>query len=152
MKENFFTVVTNQTKGYVSIFQLKIKIIGFSNKRSGLFARLGESVYRTRGEREDVSPGADTLKIIHDIEHAEREIVEAEKEINELRQSLSMEWNNAYGSPNHAAPQERSAQENAPPSKNDVIMLTPDPTPSPDSATSQGEKSSTNTPSDSNRA
>ena len=90
--DDFVSVIIKQAKGYIEIVRLKLRIIGFSNKRSGLFTRLGEMVYHVRGEREDVTPGADTMRIIGEIENAEREIVDAEEAINKCKVELEKEW------------------------------------------------------------
>jgi len=39
-----------QAGGFVDILKLKLKIIGFSNKRSNIFTRLGELSYKAQTE------------------------------------------------------------------------------------------------------
>ena len=127
--DDFVKVVTEQAKSYTEIVRLKLRIIGFSNKRSGLFTRLGEMVYRSRGERDEVTPGSDTLRIIGEIENAEREIVDAEEAINKCKIKLEGEWNEHKRqreslqnseSQAHSKPQTPSTE------KTDIIKLEPD--------------------------
>lgn len=122
---------TSQAKGYIEVIRLKLRIIGFSNKRSGLFTRLGEAVYRQRGEREDITPGANTIKIIGDIENSEIEIVEAEKAINITKGKLTEEWqefNRGRPKGESEPAKENEKEEITPAVKDDVIKLQPDET------------------------
>ena len=127
--DDFVKVVPKQAKGYVEIVRLKLRIIGFSNKRSGLFTKLGEIVYRSRGESENVTPGSDTIRIIGEIENAEREIVDAEEAINTCKVELEKEWGQ-YKSEREKAKnsfsQAQSKPASPPAEKPDIIKLQPD--------------------------
>jgi len=84
----YFLFYLKQLSGYLEIVMLKIKIIGFANKRSGLFTRLGETAYKS-AQRGSLDLGADELQgWVREIEQAESEMAKAEEAIN-VKKSLA---------------------------------------------------------------
>lgn len=97
-------IVYRQATGYLEIIRLKLRIIGFCNKRNGLFGRLGETVYYTTLNGRLQTDDQDILRLVNEVSRAEKEIAEAEKAINArkeedktLRQAFSANWKAKYG-------------------------------------------------------
>lgn len=67
------------------IIRLKLRIIGFSNKRSGLFTRLGETCSALMKTGADIASDEDVKSIQADILISENEISAAEKDIIAVR-------------------------------------------------------------------
>ncbi len=67
------------------IIRLKLRIIGFSNKRSGLFTRLGETCSALMKNGSDITDNEDIKSIQADILVTENEISRAEKDIIAVR-------------------------------------------------------------------
>ncbi len=67
------------------IIRLKLRIIGFSNKRSGLFTRLGETCSALMKSGSEVTDNEDIKSIQADILVTENEISMAEKDIIAVR-------------------------------------------------------------------
>jgi len=76
--------VVRQSEYFLAIVMLKIRIIGFANKRSDLFARLGRVVYSSGVHPKEGETGSRSL--IEDIKEADREIREAEEAIIEVKE------------------------------------------------------------------
>lgn len=80
--------VLRQSAGFLEILKLKIKIIGFSNKRSGVLAKLGEMTHKAIVEGR-LDPGDDAIrKFSAEARMAELEISSAEEGINSKREVL----------------------------------------------------------------
>lgn len=80
--------VLRQSAGFLEILKLKIRIIGFSNKRSGVLARLGEMAHKAIVEGR-LDPGDDIIrKFSNEARMAELEISSAEEGINSKREVL----------------------------------------------------------------
>ena len=87
-------LVTGQVSAFLDIFLLKLRIIGFDNKRSGLFTRLGEAVFRS------VNTGAPPLSdhpsnaIIEEIRESGAEITAAEEAIISRKTRARADYDN----------------------------------------------------------
>ena len=73
-----------QLENFLAIVMLKIRIIGFANKRSDLFTRLGRVVYSAGDHPKEGATGSGPL--VDDIKEADREIREAEEAIIEVKE------------------------------------------------------------------
>lgn len=91
LSKRAFNLVTGQASNYVEIIRLKLKIIGFSNKRSGLLTKLGELSYKVLGEEGDVGQSEEVKKLMDEVQLAESEISESEKDINRMRERAGSE-------------------------------------------------------------
>lgn len=81
-----------QSAGFLEILKLKIRIIGFSNKRSGVLTKLGEITHKAVIEGK-LNPGDDAiLKFSEEARAAEVEISSAEEGINSKRVVLKEDW------------------------------------------------------------
>ena len=76
--------IVKQAEYFLEIIMLKIRIIGFANKRSDLFARLGRQVYSSRDDPGEGQAGSESLMAV--IEETEREIREAEESITNVKE------------------------------------------------------------------
>jgi len=75
--------LARQARFFWEVVMLKIRIIGFANKRSDLFSRLGKVVYSSPspiGERD-----AGVKKTIDEIKETDREIKDAEEALVEAK-------------------------------------------------------------------
>lgn len=81
-----------QSAGFLEILKLKIRIIGFSNKRSGVLTKLGEMTHKAVVEGR-LDPGDDAIrKFSQEARAAELEISSAEVGINSKRDTLKEDW------------------------------------------------------------
>jgi hypothetical protein len=85
--------VGRQAGFFWEIIMLKIKIIGFANKRSDLFTSLGKAVYSSNGH---VGAGGEKDALIGAIKDAEREIREAEEGILSVSGKAREDWREYY--------------------------------------------------------
>ena len=78
--------------GFLEILKLKIRIIGFSNKRSGILTKLGEMTHKAVVEGR-LDPGDDAIrKFSEEARASELEISSAEEGINSKREKLKEDW------------------------------------------------------------
>jgi hypothetical protein len=81
-----------QSAGFIEIFKLKIRIIGFANKRSGVLAKMGEMTHAAIVEGR-LDPGDDAIrKFSGEARLAELEISSSEAGINSKREALKEDW------------------------------------------------------------
>lgn len=81
-----------QSAGFIEIFKLKIRIIGFANKRSGVLAKMGEMTHRAIVEGR-LDTGDDAIrKFSEEARSAELEISSSEVGINSKREALKEDW------------------------------------------------------------
>lgn len=81
-----------QSAGFLEILKLKIRIIGFSNKRSGVLTKLGELTHKAVVDGK-LDPGDDAIrKFSQEARAAELEISSAEDGINSKRERLKEDW------------------------------------------------------------
>jgi hypothetical protein len=73
--------VAGQVQDTVEVIRLKLRIIGFSNKLTGLYARLGDVAYAAMDDPARLAADADAQRLAEDIADAMREIKEAEEGI-----------------------------------------------------------------------
>ncbi|MBI4667293.1 MAG: hypothetical protein HY751_12895 [Nitrospinae bacterium] len=78
-----------QAGGIWAILKLKIRIIGFSNKRSGILTRLGEMTFRAIQDNRLVAADEGIISMVEEIRRAELEISGAEEAINVKKTELS---------------------------------------------------------------
>jgi hypothetical protein len=77
-----------QSAGFLEILKLKIKIIGFANKRSGILTKLGEMTHRAIVEGR-LDAGDEIIRnFSNETRAAELEISSAEEGINARRETL----------------------------------------------------------------
>ncbi|MBI4827763.1 MAG: hypothetical protein HY804_02955 [Nitrospinae bacterium] len=87
-------LAVRQVSAFLDIFLLKLRIIGFDNKRSGLYTRLGEAVFRA------VNTGAPPLSdhpsnaIIEEIRESGAEITAAEDAIISRKTRARADYDN----------------------------------------------------------
>ena len=83
-----FRFFLRQSSGFLEILKFKIRIIGFSNKRSGVLTKLGEMTHKAVTEGR-LDPGDDVIrKFSSEARAAELEISSAEEGINLKREAL----------------------------------------------------------------
>lgn len=75
-----------QAVGFVEVVKLKLRIIGFSNKKSGLLTRLGELALKSVDESKSLSDDDDAMKLVDEIREANNEITAAEEAINNRKE------------------------------------------------------------------
>ncbi|MBF0292023.1 MAG: hypothetical protein HQK86_07675 [Nitrospinae bacterium] len=86
--DEVFRFGLRQFTGFLEILKLKIRIIGFSNKRSGVLTKLGEMTHKAVVEGR-LDPGDDVIrKFSSEARTAELEISSAEESINAKREAL----------------------------------------------------------------
>lgn len=78
-------LVVRYAKETVEIIRLKLRIIGFSNKLTGLFARLGEATLASVEKGRPLEENETAQRLMNDIRDAQREIKEAEEGIEAIR-------------------------------------------------------------------
>lgn len=81
-----------QSAGFLEIFKLKIRIIGFSNKRSGVMTRLGEVTHKAVLEGRLGQNDELIQKFSAEAKAAEVEISASEQAINAKRGILKEDW------------------------------------------------------------
>lgn len=79
--QNLLRIIGRQLLGILEIIQLKLKILGFSNKRSGLNTKLGEVAFKAIKESRELAEDADAKNLVSEIDNAGYEISEAEEAI-----------------------------------------------------------------------
>lgn len=86
--DEVFRFGLRQSTGFLEILKLKIRIIGFSNKRSGVLTKLGEITHKAVVEGR-LDTGDDVIrKFSSEARTAELEISSAEESINAKREAL----------------------------------------------------------------
>ncbi|MBF0170237.1 MAG: hypothetical protein HQK87_03965 [Nitrospinae bacterium] len=75
----------------VEVVRLKLRIIGFSNKLTGLFARLGEAAFEATETGTPLVEQNQARRLMDDIREARREIKEAEEGIRGIRAARAAE-------------------------------------------------------------
>ncbi len=75
-------LVVSQARGFIDISRLKLRILGFSNKRSGLMTKLGETAFKAMEAGSSITDDAEALRLVDQIREASDEITKAEDEIN----------------------------------------------------------------------
>jgi len=94
-------LVYHQIYDFVEVVRLKLRIIGFSNKRSGLFTKLGEMTYKAiRGNR-PIAEDPEIKRVVEEILLAEGEIADAEVSI-EKRKEKALEDRERFRKKIHA--------------------------------------------------
>ncbi|MBI5814953.1 MAG: hypothetical protein HZB29_05015 [Nitrospinae bacterium] len=77
-----------QSKGFVEILKLKIRIIGFSNKRGNILTKLGEVSYKAISEGRQPHEDDNAKRLVEDIREAEREIATGDETISQKKEEL----------------------------------------------------------------
>lgn len=95
--KNLVAFVWSQVRLYIDIFLLKLRIFGFADKQSGLFTRLGETVYKARSEGRVNLEDEAAVSIISEIDQSREEISNAEKEINSKKEESRLEREAFFG-------------------------------------------------------
>ncbi|VAX19960.1 hypothetical protein MNBD_NITROSPINAE02-1371 [hydrothermal vent metagenome] len=75
-----------QALGFVEVIKLKLRIIGFSNKKSGLLTKLGELAYKSVDEKTSLADNDDAMKLVEEIRKASHEITTSEEAINKRKE------------------------------------------------------------------
>jgi len=103
--------VASQASDFIEIVRLKLRIIGFSNKRSGLFTRLGELTYNAIAQNRPVSEDEEIKRLMEEARLAGDEISAAEEAINNkkeeslgARENFRTKWRAEHGGSEKAAP------------------------------------------------
>jgi len=78
---DYWTIALRQVLGFAEIIRLKLRILGFSNKKSGLMAKLGEAALKSVENGKNITDDTDTMSIIEEIRESVREMSEAERAI-----------------------------------------------------------------------
>lgn len=81
----------SQVTGIVEILKLKLRIIGFADKRNGLFTRLGEMTYKMSKNGADPMADERSALCIEEIKKTELEISIAEDGINARKSATRLE-------------------------------------------------------------
>lgn len=81
LKETLMTA-WRQVSHFIEIMRLKLRIIGFSNKRSGLLTKLGEAVYKNIAEGKPAWEDEKVKKLVEETRFAGEEISRAEEAID----------------------------------------------------------------------
>lgn len=81
----------SQSSGFMEILRLKLRIIGFADKRSGLFNRLGETVYKNFKNGAVSVDSGKAISCIQEIRQTANEITEAEQAINISKEKAKAE-------------------------------------------------------------
>ncbi|MGK7345625.1 MAG: hypothetical protein ACNS63_07435 [Candidatus Nitrospinota bacterium M3_3B_026] len=74
-----------QTSHFIEIMRLKLRIIGFSNKRNGLLTKLGEAVYRNIAEGKPAWEDEKVKRLVEETRSAGDEISKAEEAIDQRK-------------------------------------------------------------------
>ncbi len=78
---DYWTIALRQALGFAEIVRLKLRILGFSNKKSGLMAKLGEAAFKSVENGNNITDDSDAISIIDEIRESVREMSEAERAI-----------------------------------------------------------------------
>jgi len=81
----------SQVTGFMEILKLKLRIIGFADKRNGLFTKLGEIIYKASKNGGDPKADERSASCIEEIKKTELEISTAEDNINERKSKSGLE-------------------------------------------------------------
>ncbi len=108
---SMFSFGVKQLKVLVDIFLLKLRIIGFANKRNGLFAKLGEVSYKLIKSGGLEIENDQVRSFIKEIEEADREILSAESEINKVKSAAQTHRAEYREMRKKTAPEEPAAPE-----------------------------------------
>lgn len=84
-KSDWFRKGVDYTVDTVEVVRLKLRIIGFSNKLTGLYARLGEKAFSAHEAGGAFADEEAAQRLMADIREARREIKEAEEGIEKIR-------------------------------------------------------------------
>ena len=107
-----------QFSSYIDILKDKLRIIGFANKRSGLYTKLGEMTYKSVKEGSLSHDGDGFGGLIEEIELTGSEITDAENAINDKKtKSKSTRdeyWVNVEKSSENHPPSTDDGQESPP--------------------------------------
>ncbi len=88
----FASNIYKYATSYIETILPKIKLIGFINKRAGLFTRLGEAVY-TGIKTDTFDLSSDNIKsVIDDIKESDIEISKTESVIADIRKRYKTDW------------------------------------------------------------
>lgn len=145
---DYWEIAVKQTIGFAEIIRLKIRILGFSNKRSSLMAKLGEAAFKGMDGGTSISDTSETTSIVSDINEADKEISTAEKTIiqrqedgrKDREQFVEDKWTNCKTcEPADDSAKEKSAGEPDQASSGDVA-----PKETTEQATGDGEKVESN--------
>jgi len=108
---SIFSFCVKQLKVLVDIFLLKLRIIGFANKRNGLFAKLGETSYKSIRSGGFEIDNDQVRSFIKEIEEADGEISKAESEINRIKSAAQTHKAECHEMRKKAAPEEPAVPE-----------------------------------------
>ena len=81
----------SQATRFMEILKLKLRIIGFADKRNGLFTRLGEITYKASKNGADPMADERSASCIEEIKRTELEISTAEDDINVCKSKSKLE-------------------------------------------------------------
>ncbi len=81
----------SQVTGFMKILKLKLRIIGFADKRNGLFMKLGEITYKASKNGADPIVQERSASYIEEIKMTELEISSAENDINKRKSKSGLE-------------------------------------------------------------
>lgn len=81
----------SQVTGFMEILKLKLRIIGFADKKSGLFSKLGEIIYKASQNGSDPMADGRSAACIEEIKITELEIATAEDDINARKAQSRLE-------------------------------------------------------------
>ncbi|VAX19145.1 hypothetical protein MNBD_NITROSPINAE03-1799 [hydrothermal vent metagenome] len=81
----------SQVTGFMKILKLKLRIIGFADKRNGLFMKLGEITYKASKNGADPIAQERSAAYIEEIKMTELEISSAENDINKRKSKSGSE-------------------------------------------------------------
>lgn len=87
-------LAVRQVSAFLDIFLLKLRIIGFDNKRSGLYTRLGEAVFRSVNTGVPPLSGHVSNAIIEEIRESGAEINAAEEAIISRKTRARADYDN----------------------------------------------------------
>ena len=81
----------SQVTGFMKILKHKLRIIGFADKKNGLFSRLGEIIYKASQNGADPMADERSASCIEEIKITELEISTAEDDINRRKAESRLE-------------------------------------------------------------
>ncbi len=113
----FLNFSVRQVTGFLTVIRLKLKVIGFSNKRSGQYTRLGETVHQIILDGGDVATDPEVVQLMDEIKASASEIRDSEKTILETKAESEEDRRNYQAESSHEKPAPAAKPEPSKPSE-----------------------------------